>query len=683
MQKHIILSNTLTCATVIIIVFLASCGRKTAKESIGNKIENIDTLFSLVGETTVAHPDSTIMFLRGHIADSEDSVYKAFVDVLMGECYYYANNLDSINYYFKRVNNFCARQKLTPDLYSVMAANDNFRGVVMQTLGIRDSSLFYYTRAYHEAKNASWRGTLGNSCINAADVSKQMGKLPEAAQWYRNALAVADSLKQGKLAIYIGLGSVYSGLGNFELADKTLDIAENKYHPGNGYERYNLYNEMGNNAYHQKKYDRALEYFKEAYSSAKKLQMPSAKAIVESNLGEIFTYLRQYDSARVYINSARKFFFAGPEDPSIKFYLDGLSASLELATGNLSTAKKYLSQPFDAKVVGPMYLSLYNKRLMEYYQKVGDYKNAWMYREKYETYRDSLQNANYLNSVAEIDMRYSKDTTVLHRDMALAKNKEKISKLTNTLIISGVLLLLLIAAAMLINFLHKEKRIKEDKKRLAQISNLRVTNLLSRFSPHFVFNVLNVITPSLQREQSGIVEKLISLLRYNLQSLDRISIKLQEELKTADDYAVLCKSMNKALPIPIHEFAPDVDMNFIIPAMCIQICVENAIKHAFPHGVAADGGDPKIIISGKVTIDKSLEIVIKDNGIGYDSAAATTSGQDISRDGKSTGNGIKILSGTSMLLNTYNQNKIKLSVRNDGGTVVTIVIPKDYKFNIS
>lgn len=320
------------------------------------------------------------------------------------------------------------------------------------------------------------------------------------------------------------------------------------------------------------------------------------------------------------------------------------------------------------KSIGPSYLYAYNKRLMEYYSKTGDYKNAYKYRLAVDVYDDSLRNANYLNSVAEIGMRYSRDTTLLRRNVEIARGNAEIFKLRSLLITVIVLIMLIVISAFVLSYYKKAKREKESEKQRAFVSKLRMENMLNRFSPHFVFNVLNLVMPSLQKEQSAPIEKLVKLLRYNLLSLDSINVKLEDEINMAKEYTLLSNMVNSKIPVLKINIAKEVDMNSSIPAMCIQLPVENAIKHAFPNDFHANG-KPEIIVD-ILKIDDMLELRIKDNGVGYSNAKNVPAG-------KSTGNGLKILNGVIILMNENKNNKITLTVKEDKGMAIILRIPQN------
>ena len=111
---------------------------------------------------------------------------------------------------------------------------------------------------------------------------------------------------------------------------------------------------------------------------------------------------------------------------------------------------------------------------------------------------------------------------------------------------------------------------------------LKMENVRNRFSPHFVFNVLNIFVSNLPK---GVnvkpLQLLIQVLRAYLLSCDKMAVSLEEELQMVTSYSTLRHETNPFLPMPQFHVAKDVDMKLMLPSMIIQIPVENALKHAF------------------------------------------------------------------------------------------------------
>ena len=79
----------------------------------------------------------------------------------------------------------------------------------------------FYTKAYEVLQNSDQERSLPDVCANIGDSYMELSEMPEAAQWYRRALFLCDSLQlpeQSNLSLYMGLGRIYQNLEDFDAA---------------------------------------------------------------------------------------------------------------------------------------------------------------------------------------------------------------------------------------------------------------------------------------------------------------------------------------------------------------------------------------------------------------------------------------------------------------------------------
>ena len=191
-----------------------------------------------------------------------------------------------------------------------------------------------------------------------------------------------------------------------------------------------------------------------------------------------------------------------------------------------------LSQKFDEKRMSPSYIYMHNKRMMEYYSCVGDYKKAYGYLELVNIYDDSIRNITRINNISEIESRYSQDTIILHKDVIIANSKAELSKMTTkTAIITSIMVVITLVFIFVVFFNIKRNQLYNARQTSA-INKLRMENVRNRISPHFVFNVLNCIMPAVKKYDniSEPIEQMISVIRGNLMNSDRLTVSLEEEL---------------------------------------------------------------------------------------------------------------------------------------------------------
>lgn len=650
--------------------------------------QRIDSVARINYNLAFGYPDSVRQILSHLPIPAEDSINQYYLYLHYGRCYYLNDQMDSTLACMSIVENFCKRNPFSPSIHSLLAGAYNIRAVVYLTRNERKDALSYLNLAYQHIQQADIRREMPNICVNAADICRQMGKLPQATAWYRRAMVAADSLQMPEMmhCIHTGLGLIYADLNNFEKAHFYLSIADTLYPPQTPYESYYFYNTRSNCYTFENKHLQALECSRKAYEFAKEIKQDLARATAEANIGETFLALGNIDSARYYLDLASKYYFVSPDaDTSIRFFIKGIYASIALAENDLAKANRILSEPYDPSVIGAAYLYLHNKRLMEYYTKISDFKKANQYQKLVTLYDDSLRNSRYQNSIAEIDMRYRQDTALLRRDIVIANTNSRVSDLQSTVTLTISLLVLTLIVVLSIYSYIRRRNERKRREQLSLITKLRMENVRNRFSPHFVFNVLNAVIGSLSREESKALplRLLIQVLRSNLLISDKIAIPLHEEIELVKSYAGLRQSTNPATPTVEWNISPDINLDLLLPAMIIQIPVENALKHAFPSTYNSDE-TPLVSIQIIPKGNGYTLIIIEDNGIGY-IPGAKPSDRLHSND---TGTGIHILFRTVELLNLKNIHKMTFEITDRSvnqteahGTRVTILIPSIYNYN--
>jgi two-component system, LytTR family, sensor kinase len=132
---------------------------------------------------------------------------------------------------------------------------------------------------------------------------------------------------------------------------------------------------------------------------------------------------------------------------------------------------------------------------------------------------------------------------------------------------------------------HVERTRASEMQHLVSQAELRV--LQAQINPHFLFNSLNTLYGSIERDNTvarGLVNNLASLFRYALTS-ERSFIRLEQEMRIVRAYL----DIEQLRLGPKLNAVIDVDQDVLetdIPVFSIQPLVENAVKH----GVAAHQG---------------------------------------------------------------------------------------------
>lgn len=163
--------------------------------------------------------------------------------------------------------------------------------------------------------------------------------------------------------------------------------------------------------------------------------------------------------------------------------------------------------------------------------------------------------------------------------------------------------------------------------------------LQSQINPHFLYNTLNTIAWSAEKNKDSQVAEMI----YSLSGIFKISlsegndmIPLEKELRLAEHYLFLQKMRFPDKLAYEIEIPPEL-LTFTVPKLLVQPLVENAVVH----GIEPLNNDMgHILISAFLTEDaSSLEIEITDNGMGMAEESLCSLNQRLKSDDQHVHNG--------------------------------------------
>lgn len=673
-------------------MLLAACSSEKKEDDSWYK--PIDEFVTQHQQMMQSQPDSMIQQIRNLKCGGKPKLVEQWKRLIVAKCCYLKGADPECQALIDSVNGFCRQHPDQETTFKIQSYADNLQGVLLQAVGKREPARTYYIKAYRELMKLDHHNDAIDICINIADASRQLGKLADASSWYRRANFLADSLNlhEAQNSILAGLGQVYNDLRNYQLAHFYFHKAERQYPPRNPKDAHFFYNSWGNVYSSQEKPAEALKCFLKAQKATLQMGQPFMTAVVDANLGQTYLELNRLDSAQKYLANTTKFFFVQPNmQNDLQFYIDGLNAALALKQNRLDKASAILSKPYDLSKMSPNYLYLYHKGWADLYERKGQFAKALQYQKLMKQYDDSLRNATMVSNVQENELRFKQDTAIVRRDLILqstqaeAKSSRLILLLVIGLLVVGVL-------ALVVFYRYKSLRHKhQHREEMNRMMALKMENVRNRFSPHFVFNVLNIFISNLPK---GVNVKplrlLIQVLRANLLTCDQVAVSLEDELQMVMSYSALRHETNPLLPMPRFDIAKEVNMSLMLPSMILQIPVENALKHAF---VGMEESGEKPLLDVKVWIeDGMLRIDVIDNGCGGAGAVAGM-GTRKTNAAASTGTGLRILNSTIDMLNAGNARKLYFRMQSragaaDGGSdrqkgmCVSIGVPCEYDYSV-
>ena len=212
-----------------------------------------------------------------------------------------------------------------------------------------------------------------------------------------------------------------------------------------------------------------------------------------------------------------------------------------------------------------------------------------------------------------------------------------------------------------INALTKTKELETEKIVLnAQLTESRVSTMMSQIRPHFIYNTLGSIEQlcNIDPPKAGeLVHNFAKYLRGNFGELDNPKpILMSQEMEHVRHYISI---ENIRFPDMTFSFEMNSD-DFHIPALTIQPIVENAIKHGLMK--LQKGGTIRVV---SYETDTYYCVIVEDDGVGFDT-------DDLLDERKHVG--IRNIRGR---LKAMVNGTLEIESTEGVGTKVLIMIPKE------
>lgn len=669
-QAFSYISNLLYISILLLLLNACQSQPGTIRD---NKTIN-DSLIEIAKDSLDQNPAYAINLFNKALTTT-DSVEFYFINSLKIKGYFILNEYDSCFILSNHLLNYCHNQPENTSIDSLLIFANNYLGNYYMVMRNNDSAIAYFETAVYYCNILNENSYKTDIYINLADSYNQLGNYIEGINYYKKALSESDSLNlQTKyhFPIYFGLGQTYLNIGDFRQSDIYFLLAEKDLNERPLSERFSFCNNRGTYYYYKKEYPMALKWFQKAKEQLDPNKHVFFVNLCQLNMGDVYNKLNQIDSANRCLESPYQYFTKINHYTAL-FYLATIKAELALKQNNIQEAKQWLTQYNDTSNIETIMLTLRNNCLQQYYLAHNDYKNAYFKLAENKRTDDSIRSEKVKNQIAELDMRYKHDTTIMRQNQLISQqnNSLKQLQLSRYLWASAVFIILIIGVFILM-YLRKRNDLIHLR-HVDQMTKLRMGSIRNRISPHFLLNTLvsisgNTNVPEDIQQKINSVSK---LLRRSLENIESIAIPLSSELEMVENYILLQRerlggTLILTLPKPLSQ------SNILIPSMLIQIPVENAIKHGL---MPLDEPNKELSIQINES-SELLTIFIVDNGVGINSASSYTKG---------TGLGLNILYQTIHLLNTKNTNKIAFKItdrssENERGTKVEIQIPTRFNY---
>lgn len=116
---------------------------------------------------------------------------------------------------------------------------------------------------------------------------------------------------------------------------------------------------------------------------------------------------------------------------SALYYIETQLIELALKKGKVDLVSKIISGAVQPDFIEPNMLLIRNKYLQHYFEKKGDYKNAYKYQMNNTHMDDSIRNERIKMCSAEISLKYKQDSTLMKKEFFIKEKKVRLLCYTN------------------------------------------------------------------------------------------------------------------------------------------------------------------------------------------------------------------------------------------------------------
>ena len=668
-----IIHNLITYIIIASAIFMVACGDSERKY---DRSKEQAARLSMLNDSIGYANSNFLKACDSMIAIAQDSLDYYELLLAKGGVYTVINPADSMLYYANLTLAFTDRCKdkgqringIASKAYSLKATYYH------QLRQNNDSAIVLFQKAYKTALQSDLKECAADMAANTGDAYIFKDDLPKGAEWYRRALYLADSLnmpEKSTASIYMGLGRIYTQMQDYTTARKFYEDAERRYDIMQPNMRIYFLNNYGNLYYYMHDYPNALKMFLRMKAEIERQQGADGNNandinLCRINLADVYLNLGNTDSAQVLVEKCEPFFRKYNIEAAI-FYINTIKIGICINKNNLNCVRNIIESENFSYPIENTLKSIRARYMKRYYLMIGNYDKALEIIEKTRSEEDSLAHNKMNMRANEIMLRFTADTLKLHHQIAINKKNDEMKAAHLTIAIVILLMVILLLGALYLIIYIRKRRLQEQ----LNVVNLRLENARQRISPHFVFNVLNQQIGQSHENDNTLIE-MSNLIRSNLELMSKSYISLTEEMEFVDNYVSI---EQKLMGNSIHytkDIRCDIN-NVLIPAMIVQILVENSFKH----GLKAVEGE-KILTITIYQENMITYITVEDNGPGFDCRRQSIS---------STSTGLKVVRQIISLTNSNNKAKMRFGIANitsSEGTITgckaTLTIPNNIKY---
>jgi len=368
------------------------------------------------------------------------------------------------------------------------------------------------------------KGTKNRLLGNLAEALAAYFKSAEIAKEERNVTAEGESY--GAIADAYSSGNNHSNAINYyNKAVKTLRKSSDSISLASA-----LLN-AGDEFRKTKKYDSALLYFEEAAVIFDKVNYLTGKAYSLGNIGMVYAKTAKNDLAVKDLTDAIQILEENQDYQAICDYLNSLS-DVYINKGDNQKALDYSLRSFRLAEQHQLneQVAAASLKLSELYEKTGNLSESFRYYKKHIAYRDSINNINSVQKMADLRTNYEVSQKQVEVNL-LNQQKQNQKNLVVSLIII-LALMVIIAGILLRNNKHKQKAyaILNLQKRQTDEQRAKAESALEELQATQKQLIQSAKMASLGELTAGIAHEIQNPLNF-VNNFSELSVDLLDELK--------------------------------------------------------------------------------------------------------------------------------------------------------
>lgn len=559
------------------------------------------------------------------------------------------SNLEESRNYYKAVFAI-AKAKKSNFAY---AKAYNLKGVAYDISGNMDSSYIFYNKAIEYARKSKALAVEGSALNNIGLLDWNNGNYYDAIKNYNKALLIFEKTKnvayQGNVLSNIGL--IYDQIDDLKKSEyylnKAFDIRKN-----NKDDDYGLsvsYVNLAKLFQKQKKYYKAIEYYKKAIAIKIKLDDLMGLAVAQSNIADVYIDLKEIDKAFDYLKKAEKICLENEAESNILENIYMGFVEVYLTKNQLNLAKVYNQKMLkvNKKTKDIERLSWYYNLDRRIALREKNFQRAYFSGEKADSLSKITSGIELKKSINLFEAKYQSEKK--EKELLKIKNKLYIkeieTKRKNTwLIIISVIAFFISVVGYLIYRQQKLKNRQQEQefelksaiKEIESQNKLQEQRLNISRDLHdnigaqltFIISSVDTIKYAFDLKNTKLSEKLESINQFTKDTI----IELRDTIWAMNNTEITFEELRSRILNFIEkarESKDEIDFKFTIDerlnhhilssvvAMNIYRTIQEAINNAMKYA------NPKEIKVAVNSVKDCIEISISDNGNGFDTEKTT------------------------------------------------------------